>query len=504
MTVPVLSDIIVLRCVNALSWAKDGQLLLSGGDDTTVRLWRIDQGETAQQYPFVCQGTVQTGHTGNIFNAQMLPSSNRIATVAGDKQVRVFDVTDTISQPANPLEADRGTQASHLRVLRCHAGRTKRIVTEHSSDLFLTVGEDGTVRQHDLRVHHVCRSGRCPPPLVKVPHELSTLALSPLTPYEFVVAGDSPYGYLFDRRQTGRFIQEEWGILPTGDDVTTCVRRFGRKSMGPGERKGHEHVTGARMSTRNGHEVLLSYSADAVYLYSTRDDVVDSSGSSTPPAVVAPNTKHKVQVANQPSEDLMEGIESEWSASDADVVDSDPEIQGNSSSGDQTDIFEDIEESINDGIPVLHGTLPVIYPRMCFAGACNVQTVKDVNFFGPSDEFVVSGSDDGNFFVWRKTTGALHGVYEGDGSVVNVIESHPHLPLVAVSGIDTTVKLFAPVQHSSKFSRMSDAESIVSRNLEAASREENEYSALFNHYRLMLGELGRHYGEEGQPGCTFQ
>ena len=96
MTVPVLSDIIVLRCVNALSWAKDGQLLLSGGDDTTyvllvdrllvtmlilmhsVRLWRIDQGETAQQYPFVCQGTVQTGHTGNIFNAQVLPSSNRM------------------------------------------------------------------------------------------------------------------------------------------------------------------------------------------------------------------------------------------------------------------------------------------------------------------------------------------------------------------------------------------------------------------------------------------
>ena len=120
-----------------------------------------------------------------------------------------------------------------------------------------------------------------------------------------------------------------------------------------------------------------------MYLYSTRDDVVDSSGSSTPPAVVAPNTKHKVQVANQPSEDLMEGIESEWSATDADVADSDPEIQGNSSSGDQTDVFEDIEESINDGIPVLHGTLPVIYPRMRFAGACNVQTVKDGAYILP-------------------------------------------------------------------------------------------------------------------------
>jgi hypothetical protein len=54
---------------------------------------------------------------------------------------------------------------------------------------------------------------------------------------------------------------------------------------------------------------------------------------------------------------------------------------------------------------------------------------------------VVSGSEDGNFFVFRRSTGELHGIYEGDGSVVNVIEGHPHLPLVAVSGIDHTVKV---------------------------------------------------------------
>lgn len=64
-----------------------------------------------------------------------------------------------------------------------------------------------------------------------------------------------------------------------------------------------------------------------------------------------------------------------------------------------------------------------------------------MNFLGPYDEFVVSGSDDGNFFIWDKATGKLHGIYEGDGSVVNVVEGHPHLPLVAVSGIDTTVKV---------------------------------------------------------------
>lgn len=100
---------------------------------------------------------------------------------------------------------------------------------------------------------------------------------------------------------------------------------------------------------------------------------------------------------------------------------------------------------------------PVIYPRARFAGACNVETVKDgeyllflpairtnartVNFLGPHDEFVVSGSDDGYFFMWKKSTRQLHDIIEGDGSVVNVIEGHPHLPLIAVSGIDTTVKV---------------------------------------------------------------
>jgi WD40 repeat protein len=64
-----------------------------------------------------------------------------------------------------------------------------------------------------------------------------------------------------------------------------------------------------------------------------------------------------------------------------------------------------------------------------------------VNFLGPNDEYVASGSDDGNVFIWRKATRVVHEVLEGDGSVVNVVEPHPHLPIIAVSGMDTTVKV---------------------------------------------------------------
>jgi WD40 repeat protein len=67
--------------------------------------------------------------------------------------------------------------------------------------------------------------------------------------------------------------------------------------------------------------------------------------------------------------------------------------------------------------------------------------VYAVNFLGPEDQYVVSGSDDGNWFIWDKKTQKLHDILEGDSSVVNVIEGHPYLPIVAVSGIDTTVKV---------------------------------------------------------------
>lgn len=87
---------------------------------------------------------------------------------------------------------------------------------------------------------------------------------------------------------------------------------------------------------------------------------------------------------------------------------------------------------------------PVVYPRRLYKGARNVETVKDVTFLGAEKNYIGSGSDDGNFFVWSRE-GKLEGIWEGDGSVVNVIEQHPSLPLCAVSGIDSTVKVGFPL-----------------------------------------------------------
>ncbi|KAH0551460.1 hypothetical protein GP486_007325 [Trichoglossum hirsutum] len=57
-----------------------------------------------------------------------------------------------------------------------------------------------------------------------------------------------------------------------------------------------------------------------------------------------------------------------------------------------------------------------------YSGHCNVKTVKDVNFFGLGDEYVVSGSDSGHVFIWDKKTSALVNILQGDGEVVNVVQ----------------------------------------------------------------------------------
>lgn len=494
-------------CVNALSWAREGELLLSSGDDTTVRIWRMNSSDTVQEYPFVCDAVMQTGHRSNIFNVQMLPQSSRIATVARDREVRVFDTADVVIGHG-PTHGRETPYTCRSRIFRCHSRDVKRIITEESPDLFLTVSEDGTVRQHDLRVKHRCK-GSCPAPLVKLNHGLSAIAMSPLTPYQFVVAGESSHGYLFDRRHAGRFVQEEWGVPLCSDTVTTCVRRFGRKSRGEGERRGFEHATGAKMASTNGHEVLISWSGDAVHLYSCKDDPEDTSARSTPSGIIPakPDSPRRHSPSRSSSRSgptvrlsdivLHDGMDEDierFMAEDAGLAEEDL-TQRDDGSDDSENSPEPPEQE-----PEPHSSIPVIYSRSKYVGACNVETVKDVNFVGPYDELVASGSDDGNVFLWNKHTGQLHDILEGDSSVVNVIEAHPHLPVIAVSGIDTTVKLFAPAHGRSDFSRKHNAEAIMERNAEASSANRIDLSSL----RLYYSEVAHRMGITDNDQCIHQ
>ncbi|TCD69683.1 hypothetical protein EIP91_006700 [Steccherinum ochraceum] len=284
------------------------------------------------------------------------------------------------------------------------------------------------------------------------------------------------------------------------------------------------------MAGGNGHEVLLSYSSDAVYLYSTLDAVSEPStdGSSTTlssntgtdkrsPSPSSPSRNSEEMfvpggpfrraLMNEVDAMMDEDIEQFMTGAAAGYADEGMDIDEEGEGHSESDEEEEEEEENIDEFEVEQeydpfDSVPVVLPRRQFKGHCNVETVKDVNFLGPRDEFVVSGSDDGNWFLWDKDSGKLRDILEGDGQVVNVIEGHPHLPLVAVSGIDTTVKLFGPKQGNRRFSRLGNAEAVTSRNASASSQRID--LAALSHYARIARLIGHTSSNEEDPPCTTQ
>lgn len=116
--------------------------------------------------------------------------------------------------------------------------------------------------------------------------------------------------------------------------------------------------------------------------------------------------------------------------------------------------------------------------------------MKGVNFFGPNSEYIMSGSDCQNIFIWDKNTEAIVQWMEGDheGSVikdfwymrnkwinlyfpkVNCLEPHPSMPAIATSGLDYDVKMWIPSfsnsfnNYSGKFRDRECLEKVRTRN----------------------------------------
>ncbi|XP_076297345.1 DDB1- and CUL4-associated factor 8 isoform X3 [Lasioglossum baleicum] len=80
-----------------------------------------------------------------------------------------------------------------------------------------------------------------------------------------------------------------------------------------------------------------------------------------------------------------------------------------------------------------------------YDGHTNTITVKGVSFFGPKSEFVVSGCDSKDIFVWDKESEVIiNSMSGGKRGVVNCLEPHPHIPVLATCGLRYDVKIWAP------------------------------------------------------------
>ncbi|CAF0814523.1 unnamed protein product [Adineta ricciae] len=105
-----------------------------------------------------------------------------------------------------------------------------------------------------------------------------------------------------------------------------------------------------------------------------------------------------------------------------------------------------------------------------YQGHRNNNTVKGVNFYGRNSEYIISGSDCGHVFMWDKPTEKCAWYAKGDDDgTVNVLEPHPCFPIIATSGLDHDVKIWAPLNHNSvDYKRL---KMIMKRNARDRQRE---------------------------------
>ncbi|MFS7889753.1 putative transcription factor WD40-like family [Helianthus anomalus] len=102
-------------------------------------------------------------------------------------------------------------------------------------------------------------------------------------------------------------------------------------------------------------------------------------------------------------------------------------------------------------------------PRM-YSGHRNSMTVKGVSFFGPNSEYVMSGSDCGHIFIWNKKDCKLVRVMEGDRRIVNQVEPHPSIPVLASSGLEKNIKLWVPMSSDNTIPLPHDLQEIMESN----------------------------------------
>jgi len=103
-----------------------------------------------------------------------------------------------------------------------------------------------------------------------------------------------------------------------------------------------------------------------------------------------------------------------------------------------------------------------------FTGHRNVRTmIKEACWWG--NNYVLSGSDCGHFFGWDRETANVVMMKLADRHVVNCLQPHPDLPILATSGIDHDVKIWSTTD--SEYNLDKDMVDVVVRRNEVMLEE---------------------------------
>ena len=80
-----------------------------------------------------------------------------------------------------------------------------------------------------------------------------------------------------------------------------------------------------------------------------------------------------------------------------------------------------------------------------YVGARNELTdIKESAFLGAGDELVACASDFGHVLIFDSETAECVNILLADSEILNCVVSHPFQPVLATSGIDSEVRVWAP------------------------------------------------------------
>ncbi|KAJ6648158.1 WD and tetratricopeptide repeats protein 1, partial [Pseudolycoriella hygida] len=457
-------------CVNCIEWSETGQLLASVSDDQHLMIWD----------PFKHRRLVDvsTPHHNNIFSVKFLPQSqdSKLATGAGDTNVYIFDINKT----TEPIWS-----------CHCHRSRIKRLTTAPENPHMLwSSAEDGTQISRDTEVKCVAINPRrpellavgCNDPYARI-YDRRKLSLRNTVREE-------------DLENT-RTIESDEENIPKNCVTYFCPGHF-KKHLQSGTKNLHKAITYLAFSP-NGTELLVNMGTEQIYLY----DVIDAkepvffelpayNQQRNETATKRKNEKYLQAITQFTAAIELMGDQSilylnrataymrrNWSG---DVyaalrdckraLELDPQyVKAHfrlarallelgytaDDSGvkmlmkDITSAMESEKTDSTDRI-MLKLTEKEIALRSeakdykeWFVGHCNTTTdIKEANFFGSDGKYIVAGSDDGHFFIWERPSNMITSIYKADMTIVNCVQPHPFICLMATSGLDNEIRLWSP------------------------------------------------------------
>ncbi|KAA3674398.1 WD repeat-containing protein 42A, partial [Paragonimus westermani] len=405
-------------CVNALCFNSTGNLIASGSDDLKVVVTNWVTKEQIAKY--------NTGHCMNIFHVKFIPDTNdtQLVSCACDSEVRLAQlaIDGSLAAPTRLLVA-------HTRA--CH----KLALPPGEPNIVLSAGADGQVFSIDLRMPKANK-------ILWLPFsEFFSIASNPVYGQEIALCGRSEsIVRIYDRRKMDGRDPKSGYLHCLGADH---LRSVGRSTPPPASRTENDSREPTTASTASTTSSDSDSDAAADGAENDSSAFLNSLSAQLGRRVraVLHGLRGRAEVAFRFNNGRRQSANSHpsynYESSKYSVTAAVYSNQGDVilASYNDDDIY--LFDVRRPSSPYLHK----------YSGHRNMQTIVSATFFGPNSEYVVSGSDDGFFYVWdRESEGIVQWLHADADGAVNVIESHPTLPVLASAGLDYDFKIWSPLR----------------------------------------------------------